>query len=179
MMSLTVLTKASWCFSPRLQMFQLYLQVLRLFHLFIQRPLQLPALVMGLIELDAQNHIVPHTHVNYIENTFLFNTSFDRKFTQYYAGRLFSFFSKCLYRTTGGSWVCVVILNSCPHLVFGLAQLLLKFLHSQSQFLDFSFVALHPAVGVSQLRRPLLELLLHFRVNMAEIGQLLEGPKEF
>lgn len=71
--------------------------------------------------------------------------------------------------------MCVVILNSCPHLIFSLAQLLLKFLHSQSQFLDFSFVALYPAVGMSQLCCLLLELLLNFRVNVAEISQLLEG----
>lgn len=36
-------------------------------------------------------------------------------------------------------------------------------------------MALHPAVGVSQLRCLLLELLLKFRVNMAEVSQLLEG----
>lgn len=62
-------------------MFQLHLQVLGLFHLFIQRPLQLPALVVGLIELGAQNHIVPHTHVNDIQNRFILNATIDPKFT--------------------------------------------------------------------------------------------------
>lgn len=36
-------------------------------------------------------------------------------------------------------------------------------------------MALHPAISVSQLCCLLLELLLKFRVNMAEISQLLEG----
>lgn len=83
----SVTSCTSLCFSPWLQVFQLYLQVLRLFHLFIQRPLQLPGLVMGLIELDAQYHIVSHTHTHTliiycIYNTFIFNISIDPKFTQ-------------------------------------------------------------------------------------------------
>lgn len=36
-------------------------------------------------------------------------------------------------------------------------------------------MALHPAVGVSQLCCLLLELLLQFSVNMAEVSQLLQG----
>lgn len=35
-------------------MFQLHLQVLRLLHLLIQRPLQLPGLILRLIQLETQ-----------------------------------------------------------------------------------------------------------------------------
>lgn len=64
-------------------------------------------------------------------------------------------------------------MHTWPYLVLRLSQLLLELLHPQPQLLDLSLVALHPSVGVGELHRLLLELLLQLSVNMAKVRELL------
>jgi len=62
-----------------------------------------------------------------------------------------------------------------PHLVLGLGQLLLQLLHPQAQLLHLTLVLLHAAVGVGQLGRLLLVLLLQLGVDVLQVRQLLRG----